>query len=231
MKTIALLIIGGCLLSQFAWAERPMNELPMYGSKAKSDCYLNTDDRLIDWATREFGSRELASKDAASRGWKAYYQGDFDTAIKRFNQGWMFDRENPEVYWGFGLIMGQRASPEDPESNLKESIRFLEMANDRAPEDGRIIGDLAFSHTILGHFFQSYGTNDRKAQEHFGIAGELFSKAFNKTPDYPPIVANWSIFYFYTGDYQQAKNKADEAILSGYQFSPDYIKEIEDNLK
>jgi len=192
-----------------------MNELPMYGGQHNP---------IVE---RNVGF----SRDATQRGWKAYHQGDFDTAIKRINQGWMFDRENPEVYWGFGLIMGQRASQEDPETGLKESIRFLGMANVRAPEDGRIVGDLAFSHTILGHFYQTYGQSDKKAQAHFETAGKLFGKAYMKAPQYPPITANWSVFYFYTGDYQRAKTKADEAILLGYRFSPDYINELETNLK
>jgi tetratricopeptide (TPR) repeat protein len=215
MKKIAAIMIGACLLGQLAWAERPMNELPMYGGQHNPAVERNVD----------------FSRDATQRGWKAYYQGDFDTAIKRFNQGWMFDRENPEVYWGFGLIMGQRASAGDPESSLKESIRFLKMANDRVPEDGRIIGDLAFSHTILGHYFQSNGKNDKKAQEHFETAGELFNRAYTKNPSYPPITANWSVFYFYIGNYEKAKAKADVAIMLGYRFSPDYIKELESNLK
>lgn len=192
-----------------------MEELPMYGGQ-----HNPTVERNVEF-----------SRDATQRGWKAYYQGDFRTAIKRFNQGWMFDRENPEVYWGFGLIMGQRASQEDPEKSLKKSIRFLEMANDRIPEDGRIIGDLAFSHTILGHFYQSYSQSEEEAKEHFETAGELFSKAYRKAPAYPPITANWSVFYFYTGNYEKAKTKADEAIMLGYRFSPDYIKELESKVK
>jgi tetratricopeptide (TPR) repeat protein len=215
MKKIIVFLISACLLSQFAWAERPIIELPMYGGK-----HNPTVERNVGF-----------SQDATQRGWKAYYQGDLDTAIKRFNQGWMFDRENPEVYWGFGLIMGQRASQEDPEKCLKESIRFLKLANDRAPEDGRIIGDLAFSHTILGHYYQSTGQSDKQVREHFETAGELYSKAYKKAPNYPPITANWSIFYFYTGNYEKAKDKVDEAIKLGYQFSPDYIKELESNLK
>jgi len=215
MKKLAALMIGACLLGQFAWAERPMNELPMYGGQHDPKVERNVG----------------FSRDATQRGWQAYYQGNFDTAIKRFNQGWMFDRENPEVYWGFGLIMGQRASQEDPELSLKESIRFLEMASVRTPEDGRIIGDLAFSHTILGHYYQSYGEIDKKAQGHFETAGELFSKAYMKAPTYPPITANWSVFYFYTGDYKKAKARADEAIRLGYRFSPGYLKELESHLK
>ena len=73
------------------------------------------------------------SRDATHRGWEAYYQGDFDTAIKRFNQGWMFDRENPEVYWGFGLIMGQRAFEEDPEEANQETAGHVDAK--RAPRE------------------------------------------------------------------------------------------------
>ncbi len=215
MKKILLPLIIFCLLCQLAFAERIMNELPMYGGQHNPTVERNPD----------------LSKDATQRGWKAYYQGDFDTAIKRFNQGWMFDRENPEVYWGFGLIMGQRISQEDPEQSLKESIRFLQMATEKAPGNGRIIGDLAFSNTILGHYYKSEKTNINLANEHFDIASDLFIKAFKADSQYPPIVANWSVYYFYTGDYRKAKSKADEAIRMGYRFSGAYIKDLEENLK
>jgi len=46
--------------------------------------------------------------------------------------------------------MGQRASQENPEQNLKESIRFLQIAADKDPDNGRIIGDLAFFNAIIG---------------------------------------------------------------------------------
>lgn len=215
MKKIILPLITLCLLGQLAFAKRPTNELPMYGGQHNPTVERNPD----------------FSKDAAERGWKAYYQGDFDTAIRRFNQGWMFDRGNPDVYWGFGLIMGQRAFQEDPELSLKESIRFLQMAIAKAPKNGRIIGDLAFSNTILGQYYKSDKKNDMEAQKHFEIAEELFSKAFKADPKYPPTVANWSVLYFYTGNYQKAKSKADEALKMGYQFSPDYTKDLEAKLK
>ncbi len=70
---------------------------------------------------------KVFSKDAAKLGWKYFYNGDPDTAMKRFNQAWMFDRKNPEAFWGFGVIMGQRATQSDPEKNLRESIHFLGM--------------------------------------------------------------------------------------------------------
>ena len=203
------------MLTHHALAERPLNELPMYGGQHHPETDRNP----------------AFSRDAVQRAWKAFYGGDFDTAIKRFNQGWMFDNENPEVYWGFGLIMGQRSSHENPEENLKESVRFLEMANEKDPENGRIIGDLAFSHTILGHYYKSESHNDAAAQRHFRTAGKLFDEAYRINPKYPLIVANWSLFYFYTGDFQRAKVKADEAEKLGYRFDGEYIRELERKLK
>lgn len=91
-KTILTLLVI-CLLPHSVFAKRPMNELPMYGGQHNPVVERN----------------EGYSKVAIQKGWQAYYSGDLNTAIKRFNQGWMFDRENPQVFWGFGLIMGQRA--------------------------------------------------------------------------------------------------------------------------
>jgi tetratricopeptide (TPR) repeat protein len=198
------------ILPILAIAERPMNEIPMYGGQHDPSIEKNPD----------------FSKDAAKRGWKAYYQGDLETAIKRFNQAWMFDRENAEVYWGFGLVMGQRSSQEEPEKNLEESVRFLKMAVDRDKKNGRILGDLAFSYTLLGHYLETNGKNEK---ESFDKARVLFPTAFKLDSKYPPIVANWSVFYFYAQDYDAAKKKADEAVKMGYQFDPEYLKDLKTN--
>jgi len=203
------------LFSFSAHAERPMNELPMYGGQHNPTVERNT----------EF------SHGATQRGWSAYYQGDLDTAIKRFNQGWMFDQDNPEVFWGFGLITGQRAFQEEPEQNLIDSIKYLQIAKDKAPQNGKIIGDLAYSHTLLGQYLQSEKGNKKDAQEHFQTAGSLFVEATTKEPHYPPTIANWSIFYFYIKKFTEAKSKADEAIKLGYEFDPNYIKELAKNIK
>lgn len=203
------------LTSITARAERPINELPMYGGKHNPTVERNT----------EF------SRKVTQIGWRAYYNGDFDIAIKRFNQGWMFDKENPEVFWGFGLIAGQRAFQEKPEENFKESIRYLQIAKDKAPNNGRIIGDLAYSHTLLGQFLQVEKNSNKSALEHFQIAGSLFLEANKKEPNYPPNIANWSILYFYTKDYEKAKSKADEAAKLGYEFDPNYINDLENKIK
>jgi hypothetical protein len=73
---VAVIFLIAFFCSVYA-AERPINELPMYGGKHNPTVETN----------KKF------SESAAKLGWKYYYSGDVDTAIKRFNQAWMFDRE------------------------------------------------------------------------------------------------------------------------------------------
>ena len=106
---------GGCVLNtneHLTSDERLMNELPMYGGQHDPTVAPN----------KEF------SRNLSELGWNYYYEGDLDTAIKRFNQSWMFDRDNVKTLWGFGVIMGRRAYEEQSESHIRESVRYLEMA-------------------------------------------------------------------------------------------------------
>jgi tetratricopeptide (TPR) repeat protein len=211
---LSIITILFILLASIAVA-RPINELPMYGGEHDPTVERNP----------------AFSRDATKLGWKYFYKGELDTAIKRFNQGWMFDRENPEVYWGFGLIMGKRATQESPEINLNESIRFLKIATEKAPQDSRIMSDLAFSNTILGYFYKSQKSNKKLAKIHFDKAESLFNKAYKIDPNYPPIIGQWSFLHFYSGDYKKAKNKAEKAISMGYEYSPAYLKDLNNKLR
>ena len=59
----------------------PNNEIPMYGGEDQST--------IIPISS--------SSERAAELGWKYCYEGDYSTAMKRFNQAWMFDNDNPQL--------------------------------------------------------------------------------------------------------------------------------------
>lgn len=193
-------------------ADRPMNELPMYGGQHDPQVEPN----------------EANSKDAAALGWRYFYEGDDATAIKRFNQAWMFNRKNPDAFWGFGIIMGKRASVGDVESNLNESIKYLGVAHDLAPKNGRITGDLAFSKALLAYHRSAQGHD---AQAEYEKAEELFQEAYRLDPKYPPIISNWAILKFYSGDYPAAKRLIKEAEGIGFKPDPEFIKELNEKSK
>lgn len=201
------------LISFYAFAEKyEMNELPMYGGEHNPQVEPNKEN----------------SKGAAELGWKYLHRGDLSTAMKRFNQAWMFDRKNPDAFWGFGIIMGRRAEKEDTEKNLTESINLLTTAHELSPDNGRITGDLAFSYSLLGNYFATQG---RDGMKNYEKAEALFIDAYKHDPKYPPIAANWAVLKFYTGDYQTSKKLISEAQELGYTPNPEFLKELNEKAK
>jgi tetratricopeptide (TPR) repeat protein len=208
---ITLIFVIVVLYPAYA-TERQINEMPMYGGQHNPDVATNKE----------------SSKSAAQLGWKYYYSGDLDTAMKRFNQAWMFDRENADVYWGFGLIMGQKASQEETENNLRESIKYLGIANKKKPKNARIMVDLAFSHAILGEYLLS---KKKIAKDEFNQARILFQQAEKLEPEYPLLYSNWSVLEFYAGNYESAKKLLAKSKKLGFNPDPDYEKDLESKIK
>jgi thioredoxin-like negative regulator of GroEL len=59
------------------------------------------DDAFVERVAKDFGGREQASMDWVDQGFRFYQQGDLTTAMRRFNQAWLLNPANPEVFWGF----------------------------------------------------------------------------------------------------------------------------------
>lgn len=194
------------------YAEYQMNEIPLYGGQHDPQVPEN----------------KGFSKGAAELGWKCYNNGDYATAIKRFNQAWMFDRNNPEAFWGFGLIMGIRSMEKNPEENLKESIKFLEKANELSKSNPRMLIDLAYSETMLGAFLK--GNQKEGFQNHFDKARNLFKKSEKLETSNPLLYSNWSILEFSEEKYTEAKEKLDIAKKLGFKPNPEYEKDLMEKL-
>ena len=98
-----------------------INLLPMYGGEnvVKTDEQLQSDKEFIDSVVKEIGSREEASVGISNGAQKWFEQGDLDTAMKRFNQAWLLDPNNPEPYNGFAEILKQRGDTTEAEKMLK----------------------------------------------------------------------------------------------------------------
>lgn len=210
MKNRALVWIAVGLFGPLALAERPINELPMYGG-----IHNPTVEEDVDY-----------SKAAADLGWKYYSEGDLDTAIKRFNQSWMFDRGNVDALWGFGVIMGRRADEERPEYHIRESIRFLEMAVSLQTNDANLLADLGYSYAGLGSLLSKQ--NDALNTDAFSKALAALERAKKIDPDLPTLHSNWSVLEFCRGNYAAAQIHLDRAKELGYKPDPAYEKDLKD---
>lgn len=52
----------------------------------------------------EFKTRREASDHLINLGFQYYYRQDFKTAMYRFNQAFLLDSNNTDIFWGYGAI-------------------------------------------------------------------------------------------------------------------------------
>lgn len=78
--------------------------LPMYGHEKKSKSQTKADDELIARVLEEEKTNLAGSEHLIKLGFHYLYKGDIKTAMYRFNQSWLLDSTNANVFWGFGGV-------------------------------------------------------------------------------------------------------------------------------
>lgn len=77
--------------------------LPKYGHADKTADQLEADSNFIRKTLPEFSSKRLASEELINLGFKYLYH-DVKTAMYRFNQAYLLDSTNSDIYWGYGAV-------------------------------------------------------------------------------------------------------------------------------
>ncbi len=81
--------------------------LPLFGEFEKTDVQKVVDEDFLKACDKSFKNRSEASDFFAVRAWEYLGEGAKDTATYRFNLAYLLDDQNPEVYWGLGVIAYQ----------------------------------------------------------------------------------------------------------------------------
>jgi tetratricopeptide (TPR) repeat protein len=126
-----------------------INKLPMYGHVQKCQQQLDNDKEFLKDCDEEFKDRKEGAKFYIDRGWGYFYKNEFDTAMMRFNQAWLLDSLNADVYWGYGNILGLS------NRDFKKSLVYLEKSLEMNPDNPRVWESAA---TSYGQLF--YETKD-----------------------------------------------------------------------
>jgi tetratricopeptide (TPR) repeat protein len=112
------------ILSSYTFADdcpEGINLLPMYGRAKKCPGQIKADNAFLKLADSNYKDRKQAAKYFVNRAWGFYYQNKPDTAMMRFNQAWLLDSLNANVYWGFANLVGAQGK-------FKESLPLFNRA-------------------------------------------------------------------------------------------------------
>ena len=123
-----------------------INLLPMYGRQTKCEEQLNDDKKFISECDAQFKDRKNAAKYHVDKGWEYFYKADYKTSMKSFNQAWLLDSSNADIYWGFGNILGTK-------HEFRESLPLLEKSITLNPNNPKVYECIATSYGQL--FFEN----------------------------------------------------------------------------
>jgi len=131
---ISILIVG-CAHSQDCPVD--INKIPMYGHVAKCKEQLDDDARFLAYCDK-LGTRKELSAHMIMRGWEYFKKNELDTAVMRFNQAWLLNSLNAEVYWGFADVLGKQ-------QQFKNTLPLFKRALKLDPNNAQIWHDASIS--------------------------------------------------------------------------------------
>lgn len=219
-KTFIIFALLTLSLSGLLWGKR-LNTIPMYGGDKITMRQKRKNKIFVKDVIKAAGSKEKALEYTLAKAWELFYKGDLDTSMMRFNQAWLLDPDNVEVYWGFGVISGQK-------EKMADSIKYLQKALELDPENNRIMVDLAFTFTKLVFLYE--GEDSRKVTLLIA-ANAIFEKAEEIDNTYHPLYNNWAVTLMALGKYREALDKLKYAQSIGFEPNPDFIKELEEKIE
>ena len=113
---LAIILCTGCS------REISANDQPMYGNKPFTEEQKRFNDQVVNAVIAGAGSKQAALERTIKLAWQYFYKNDPDTAMKRFNQAWLIDPNNDEIFYGFGFLMSVQGKRDDAISLYKKAL-------------------------------------------------------------------------------------------------------------
>ncbi|MEO7212252.1 hypothetical protein [Mucilaginibacter sp.] len=184
--------------------------LPEYGHVAKSEEQIAADKELIATELKENGTHRKASDALIKMGFTYFYRGDLKTAMYRFNQAYLLDATNENIYWGFGAIYGSFG---DYPATLEQYDKGLAIN----PDNALLLTDKATIYFV--NFQQERGVDKSKLD----TALSLLTKSFAIDPKSENTTFKLSVCYFLANDCADAWKYYEACVkLGGKPISVEY---------
>jgi tetratricopeptide (TPR) repeat protein len=208
----------------FAMAQaQPAETLPMYGQPGivRPDDLKKADAVFARQATTEYGSPGAASRVWAAQGWVSLRNAKPELALQKFNQAWLLNSQNYQVFWGFGAVLSEQG-------RLAEAIEQLEVANQLIDEPAQkvaLLFDLGSVYSELAARLPEDKQLDRA--QYFVKANQCFAESLGIDPKYAPSWKEWAVSLYRQERYSEAWIKAKRAIeLKAEPFPAGFIDDL-----
>ena len=130
-------------------------------------------------------------------GFKYLYRGDLKTAMYRYNQAFLLDKNNSNIYWGYGAIYMAFGEFDLSRAQYEEGLKIN-------PKNDNILIDYGTSY--LGEFYNLYEGDKIKSQNKLDSAIKKLNEAYNINSLNSNASYKLSICYLYKNNCEKANH-------------------------
>ncbi|MCT2561067.1 tetratricopeptide repeat protein [Chryseobacterium herbae] len=207
-----------------SWKNMADNDIslqPEYGAVKKSEEQIKADNEFKNEVLKKFNSPEEASKKMVETGFGYIYEkGDFMTAMKRFNQAFLFNKNNADIYYGYGTIYFNLGAYEEAREQFNKGLKIN-------PDHSEMLTD--YGTTYLGDFYESADKTNASENEKLWTAAEnYFNRSLKINNKNSNTIYKLSIVSMYLKKCEQAQKYFKMAQEMG---NPNITERFENELK
>ncbi len=232
----ALTVFGQQMTSE-EWDEQAKTNkrlVPKYGHEQKTLEQQQIDEKFIKETSEmeQFkGDRTAASNHLISLGFKYLYRGDLKTAMYRFNQGYLLDSLNTDIYWGYGAVYMALGRYENAKHQYEEGLTLN-------PNNTHLITDMGTY--FMAQYFamvmmpeNDIVKNPKELSENLlDSALTYMTMSYHIDPTDQNTTFKLSTSYYYKGDCDNAWKFYDECMaLGGQPITEAYTKDLKKKCK
>ncbi len=202
--------LAGCLATAPVAPASRMDEMPMYGGQDRSEPALKAaDEKLIADATSSFGSPARAAQAWVEQGFRFYQADKLGMATRRFNQAWLMNPENAEVYTGFAAVLHDQGKYCDAMKMMEKALSLKPPSFQGIYADaGRIAARCAAADKTLSG-------PERAAM--IARSDALYRNGEAVEPNKAYLYNSWATAYYWNGQYADAWTMVAKARRAGGQ--------------
>ncbi len=199
----------------------------MYGGLDRSSIprLKKGDEKFIADVTAEFGSRQVAARAWINQAFRFHQSDNTKKAMQRFNQAWLLDPNNPEVYWGFSAILYEQG---DNCGSMQMGQKALAFGLDSMipSNQAMFLADLAMVTSICAIDESKEHANTetliREADELFARSEGIWPSAY--------LYDKWWQGLYWRGEYDDAWEKVSLMREQGGEPQAEYLKMLKAKL-
>ncbi len=210
---------------QISWKEWELESktdirlLPKYGNVEKTKKQKEADKILTETMLKQDSSNRKASDRFINLGFKFLFQDDIKTAMYRFNQAYVLDSTNTDVYWGFGAIYMTLGQYEKAKVQYEEGLKIT-------PNNTHLLTD--YGTYFMWQYSALESIDKEKAMIKLDSAMTYMTKSYNLDSTDQQSTFKLSMLYLNKGNCNNAWKYYDECkSLGGKTITEAYTKDMQ----